>query len=165
MESITSRYSNSIQETIEKELNKSKSKNVSVKEILNETKPAFILIGNGSMMKEHRKDLYMRAIDMIEEVMNMDADEKFCFSTIKDKVEYSIYDKAYIYQVKITGKSLEKNKYKFSRGFMKLKTKDLAKRIGRSTYMINPLGIIPNKDFDKEYKIYFGRHPREDMPS
>ncbi len=162
MEAI-SHVDKSITDTIERELKKSKSKRLSIKEISNDIKPAFLLVGSGLMRKENMKDLYMKTIDMIDQAMNMDADEKFCFSTIKDKVQYSVYDKKYINQVKITGRMLKENKYRFSRGFNKLKAKDLVRRVKRSTYMINPLGIIPNVDFDEEYKIYYGEHPRESI--
>ena len=163
MNTITKQCTHSIANEIENELKKKKNKDkdIVISTRYKENKPSFILVGDGNMRTKHNKDLFHKSFDLIDEVMKMDADEKFAFKEIKDRIKYSHFDEKYIYQVKITGNDLGTKKTKFSRGFNKLKNKDLARRIKRSTYMINPLALIPNKDIDIEFEIYYGFHPRE----
>jgi hypothetical protein len=113
-------------------------------------RPSFDMVGNGKM--NHK--LKVQSIDLLQEVAEMNSDEKFCFFMIKDKITWDEYDKKYICQVRIYSKHMTQGERNmFSRGFKLLNHKDIVRRVKRGTYMINPSALIP-KDFEHEWKIW-----------
>ncbi len=113
-------------------------------------KPSFTLIGRGTMNNK----LNLKSIDLLQEVANMNSDEKFCFFEIKNKITFSPLDDKYIYQIKIKTSSMSNGKKNmFSRGYKLLNKKDIVRRIKQGVYMINPLALIPN-NFDLEWDLY-----------
>ena len=115
---------------------------------INNKKPNFYMIGKGTMNHE----LKVKSIDLLNEAMKMTSDEKFTFNKIRNGIEWDIYDKKYIYAVKIKSKNYTPSqKVIFSRGYKALNEKDIVRRIKRGTYMINPSALIP-KNFEEEWK-------------
>ncbi len=115
-----------------------------------ESKPSYQKIGNNKM--NHK--IGLKSIDLLEEVGKMNSDEKFCFFEIKNRIHFDSYEGDFEYTVKIrTSNYTSGQKSMFSRGYKKLREKDIVRRIKRGLYMINPLALVPNK-FEKEYKRY-----------
>ncbi len=100
-----------------------------------ESKPPF------QMVASKLKGQYM---DALEEVANMNSDEKFCFFTIKNEMRYDYIEDMVQYKVKIPKLATQAEKNMFSRGFKLLSSKGLVKRVRRGTYMINPDLLIPS---------------------
>ncbi len=124
-------------------------------------KPSYQMIGRGTM--SHK--LKVKSIDLLQAVADMTSDEKFCFFQIKDKIVFDPYklrtdvkNKSgdYDYQIRIYSKNYtQTQRNMFSRGYKRLREKDIVRRVKRGTYMINPAGLIPN-DFDREWDIWSG---------
>jgi hypothetical protein len=113
-------------------------------------RPSFDMVGNGKM----NHNINVKSIDLLQEVADMNSDEKFCFFQIKDKIEWSTYDNRFLYQIRIFSKDYTQSKRNmFNRGFKSLNQKDIVRRVKRGTYMINPSALIPN-NFDEAWDIW-----------
>ena len=121
-----------------------------------EPKPAYQKIGNGIM--NHK--IKHRSIDLLKEIAQMNADEKFCFFAIKDKIHFDPHKNDFIYQVNISPTRIfsSSDAVKFRRGFKLLESKDIVRRVKRGVYMITPLGLIPN-NFAEELKVWEDAEP------
>lgn len=109
-----------------------------------EKKPGYALIGNGMTTKHGRT-----SIDLLQEIADMNSNEKLCFFLIRDSFVYDRYDKRIIYQAKVDLSNLSKSqKSKFSNGYTSLYRKDLIRRVSKGVYMVNPNAIIP-----KHYEV------------
>jgi len=117
---------------------------------IHDSKPSFYMIGKGTV--NHK--MGMKSIDLLQAVGEMTSNEKFAFFEIKNGIEWDIYDKKYIYAVKVYSRDYSQTqKNMFSRGYKLLHEKDIVRRVKRGTYMINPSALIP-KNFDEEWKVW-----------
>ncbi len=129
-------------------LDKGETLNISKKK--KNTKPGFIMIGSGTTNKHN-----VTSIDLLHEIAEMTASEKYAFFLVKDNIVFDPYDSRFIYQVKVPLPN-PTEKSKFSRGYTTLVKKDLIRRISKGVYMINPYALVPN-DFPEELAIWEGK--------
>jgi hypothetical protein len=105
--------------------------------------PPFDKIGNGI----YSNSIIGDPMDLLYEVSNFTSSERFCFFIIKNKIYYDNKSKKIIYIVKNATKGLSKSEIvKFSKGYKKLKEKNIVRKISKGTYMINPNGLIPSSE-------------------
>lgn len=104
-------------------------------------KPQFLMIGKGINMRQENM-----AIDLLKEVSEMNAPEKFAFFAIRDAMDYNdetlsnivVNQKCYNpYQKKM-----------FQAGTKMLIDRKLIARVKRGIYQINPYAVIPI-EFDR----------------
>ena len=102
------------------------------------TKPQFLMIGKGINMRQENM-----AVDLLKEVSDMNASEKFAFFAIRDAMDYKddtlsdivVKQKYYTpYQKKM-----------FQAGTKMLIDRKLIARAKRGKYQINPYAVIPTE--------------------
>ena len=110
------------------------------------TKPQFLMIGKGINMRQENM-----AIDLLKEVSEMNAPEKFAFFAIRDAMDYKdetlsnivVNQKCYNpYQKKM-----------FQAGTKMLIDRKLIARVKRGIYQMNPYAVIPI-EFDRARELW-----------
>ncbi len=104
------------------------------KEIKN--KPQFLMIGKGINMKQENM-----AVDLLKEVSDMNASEKFAFFAIRDAMDYK--DETLSDIVVSQEFYTEYQKKMFKNGARLLIERKLIARVKRGKYQINPYAVIP----------------------
>lgn len=121
---------------------------VITKEKITKTKPNFLMIGKGIEMRNEKGN----AIDLLKEVSNMNASEKFAFFALRDAMHYT--DET-LSNISVSQKELNKYQKKmFQAGINILIEKNLIARVKRGQYQINPYAIIPT-EFEKAKEIWY----------
>ncbi len=93
----------------------------------------------------------LKSIDILDEIENMTKAEIKVINILKRTVPWQLdkdTDKYFtdgVSYVHSTYFKTKADKLSFNRGLKLLKDKDLAKKIGPNTYMLNPLAIIPTR--------------------
>ena len=114
------------------------------KEIKN--KPQFLMIGKGINMRQ--EDM---AVDLLKEVSNMNAPEKFAFFAIRDSMDYKDETLSSIIVNQKTYCKYEKKM--FQAGTKMLIDRKLIARVKRGMYQINPYAVIPT-EFEKARELW-----------
>ena len=120
---------------------------VVTKEKITKTKPNFLMIGKGIEMRNENGN----AIDLLKEVSNMNANEKFAFFALRDAMNYT--DET-LSNISVSQKDFKKyDKKMFQAGTNALIERNLIARVKRGLYQFNPYAIIPS-DFDKAKELW-----------
>ena len=129
----------------------------------NESKPSFMMVGNGR--KNNSLDKEIDIMDFIKLVTHMTPQELFVIGKIKDHlIQESIervspkngktYKDNYLTNVGFVRMTPFTNadQQKFKTGFKRLNAKNIVRRTERSHYIFNPSFIVPSKFFEKTLK-------------
>jgi hypothetical protein len=124
----------------------------------NKELPGFIMIGNGMNGGLKDKMSYLNTRDTVKELLELTPIEKFAFKVLYDKFkpEYDCDLDMYIVSTLLnvkTGSLSNSDRVRFSKGFSGLVKKDIAKRIKREHYQLNPYMFIPTM-FHKELSMW-----------
>jgi len=115
------------------------------------------MVGSGEAKKGSDK---MDSIDLIQEMSTMTKAEMYVINVIKDntvwnfdedtKQHYSL-GLAYLHPGKVFKTASDKRR--FQKGMKILHSKDLAVKVGKDTYMMNPQALIPSRPM-KALELY-----------
>lgn len=114
------------------------------KEIKN--KPQFLMIGKGINMRKENM-----AVDLLKEVSNMNAPEKFAFFAIRDAMDYK--DETLSCIVVNQKYYTEYEKKMFKNGIKLLIDRKLIARVSRGKYQVNPYAVIPT-EFERARELW-----------
>jgi hypothetical protein len=107
---------------------------------------SFIKIGNGRVNRKSK----MKSIDLLKETETMTKSELVTINILKDNMVWETNPITGVLECKgvsyIPTKFFETKakQLNFQKGMKLLKDKNLAKKISRGNYMLNPLAIIPS---------------------
>lgn len=110
------------------------------------SKPQFLMIGKGINMRQENM-----AIDLLKEVSEMNAPEKFAFFAIRDAMDYK--DETLSNIVVNQKMYTEYQKKMFKNGARLLIDRKLIARVKRGIYQINPYAVIPT-EFDRARELW-----------
>ena len=109
-------------------------------------KPQFLMIGKGINMRQENM-----AVDLLKEVSNMNAPEKFAFFAIRDAMDYKDETLSNIIVNQKTYCQYEKKM--FQAGTKMLIDRKLIARVKRGAYQINPYAVIPT-EFERAREMW-----------
>ena len=109
-------------------------------------KPQFLMIGKGINMRQENM-----AVDLLKEVSDMNASEKFAFFAIRDAMDYKDETLSNI----VVNQKLytEYEKKMFKNGAKLLIDRKLIARVKRGMYQINPYAVIPT-EFERARELW-----------
>lgn len=110
-----------------------------------EAKPHFSMVGSG---RPFMRATRLPAVDLLYEVSQMTTAESFAFLAIRDRIKYISREDGYELFIPVSQKEFTQYQKKlFQAGAAALIKKDLIKRAKRGVYLVNPMAIVPGKNF------------------
>ena len=109
-------------------------------------KPQFLMIGKGINMRQESM-----AVDLLKEVSDMNASEKFAFFAIRDAMDYK--DETLSNIIVSQEFYTEYQKKMFKNGAKLLIDRKLIARVKRGKYQINPYAVIPT-EFERARELW-----------
>ena len=109
-------------------------------------KPQFLMIGKGINMRQENM-----AVDLLKEVSDMNASEKFAFFAIRDAMDYK--DETLSDIIVSQEYYTEYQKKMFKNGIRCLIERKLIARVKRGKYQINPYAVIPT-EFERARELW-----------
>ena len=109
-------------------------------------KPQFLMIGKGINMRQENM-----SVDLLKEVSDMNASEKFAFFAIRDAMDYK--DETLSDIVVSQEFYTEYQKKMFKNGARLLIERKLIARVKRGKYQINPYAVIPT-EFERARELW-----------
>lgn len=115
-------------------------------------KPHFNMIGTGRTFMDNKR---LPAVDLLYEMSIMTKKESYAFLALRNAITYDTYSRSYnLYIPMVQTDMTPYQKKLFQSGITLLIKKDLVRRVKRGIYLINPMAIVPNKDFDLAEQIW-----------
>ena len=116
------------------------------------TKPHFNMIGTGRTFMDNKR---LPAVDLLYEMSIMTKKESYAFLALRNAITYDTYSRSYSLYIPMVQTDMTPYQKKlFQSGITLLIKKDLVRRVKRGIYLINPMAIVPNKDFDLAEQIW-----------
>ena len=115
-------------------------------------KPHFNMIGTGRTFMDNKR---LPAVDLLYEMSIMTKKESYAFLALRNAITYDTYSRSYSLYIPMVQTDMTPYQKKlFQSGITLLIKKDLVRRVKRGIYLINPMAIVPNKDFDLAEQIW-----------